>query len=132
MKCDMDLVRDILFAVEASDETQLGCVIIEIPGRSKAELSYHICQMADAGLLKAQDDSCLGSDGYEWQAERLAWQGHEFLDAVREPEVWRRTKEGLAKVGNTSLEFVWELAKEYGKRLVKERLGIDIAGTTHP
>jgi hypothetical protein len=52
--------------------------------------------------------------------------GHEFLDLVRNPEVWRRTKAGATKAGGTGVEFLWELAKAYGRQVLKERTGIDL------
>lgn len=45
---------------------------------------------------------------------------------VRDPEVWRRTKDGVSKIGGASLSVAWELGKAYGKHVIKERLGLDI------
>jgi uncharacterized protein DUF2513 len=124
VKRDMELVRDILFAVEASEEIPHGWINLEVPERTEVETSYHVVLMAEAGLIEAQNLS--SSSGYLVMPKRLTWHGHEFLDATREPEVWRRTKEGAAKVGNSSLEFLWELAKSYAKQRIKERLGLDL------
>ena len=48
----------------------------------------------EAGLLAGQDESVL-SDLYPvlWR-KRLTYQGHEFLEMVRDTEVWRRTMAG--------------------------------------
>lgn len=54
----------------------------------------------------------------------MTWNGHEFLDAVRDPEIWQKTKDGASKVGSASIEFLWEMAKAYAKHLAKERLGM--------
>ena len=80
--------------------------------------------LEEAGFLKGQDLSSL--DGLEWQPKRLTYQGHEFLDTIRDGEVWRRTKAGAEKIGGASIGFVWELAKAYGKQLVTERLGFSL------
>jgi hypothetical protein len=124
MKRDLDLVREILLAVEASDEIPLRWVELDHLGRPQGEIAYHVVLMAEAGLLEAQN--LVTMQRYLWLPKRLTWRGHEFLDAIREPEVWRRTKEGVAKAGNASLEFVWDLAKAYGKQLIKEHLGVDL------
>jgi hypothetical protein len=50
--------------------------------------------MAEAGLIEAQN--LVTMQKYLWLPKRLTWDGHEFLDAIRDPEVWRRTKEGVA------------------------------------
>ena len=41
---------------------------------------------------------------------RMSWAGHEFLDKVRDPEIWRQTKEGASRVGSWSVKFLGELA----------------------
>ncbi len=64
--------------------------------------------------------------GQQWLHLQLTWQGHEFLESVRDPEVWARTMAGAKKVGNWGLEFVVDLAKAYAKHVAKERLGVDI------
>lgn len=61
------------------------------------------------------------------RVKRLTWNGHEFLDTIRDAEVWKRTKAGAEKAGNASVSFLWELAKAYGKNLASERLGITLA-----
>lgn len=122
MKLDKDLVRQILLSVEASNDAPVGWITLEIEGRSSDELSYHVMLLAEAGFIEAQDLSTLGE--FEWQPTRLTYQGHEFLDTIRDSEVWRRTKAGAEKAGVASVGFVWDLAKAYGKQVLSERLGI--------
>jgi len=31
--------------------------------------------------------------------ERLSWEGHDYLDAVRDPEIWLKTKQGTEAIG---------------------------------
>lgn len=116
MKRDMDLVRDIMLAVEASDKNPLGWVELDHLGRPESEIGYHVVLMEEAGLIEARELNTMAR--YLSLPKRLTWRGHEFLDAIREPEVWRRTKGGLAKVGNASIEFVFRqsLRQEAGKR----------------
>jgi Hypothetical protein (DUF2513) len=35
--------------------------------------------------------------GKNWVDLNLTWQGHEFLETVRDPDVWERTKEGASR-----------------------------------
>ncbi|NNJ16344.1 DUF2513 domain-containing protein [Pseudomonas putida CSV86] len=123
MKLDKDLVRDILLAVEAHDEPD-SWLPLEIPGKSDTETSYHVMLLAEAGLLKADDVGSMST--FEWNATRLTYKGHEFLDTVRDPEIWRRTKSGAEKAGVAGLGMLVELGKAYGKQMLKERLGIEL------
>jgi hypothetical protein len=42
---------------------------------------------------------------------RLTWFGHDFLDSVRDPAIWKATKEGAAKIGGFSVHLLGALAK---------------------
>lgn len=122
MKLDKDMVRDILLAVEASELVPLQWTTLDLPGRTLQETSYHVMLLDEAGLIEGQDLTTLST--YEWQPKRLTYQGHEFLDTIRDGEVWRRTKTGAEKAGGAGIGFLWELAKAYGKQVASERLGM--------
>ena len=124
MKLDKDLVREILLAVEASNEDPLGWTVLNLEGRDAKEVSYHVMLLHEAGLIVGQDLST--SDGLEWLPKRLTYKGHEFLDTVRDGEVWRRTKAGAEKAGVAGLGVLLELGKAYGKEVLKEKLGIEL------
>ncbi len=81
-----------------------------------------MAMLIDGGFVDSKPVDMSGS----FQMKGLTWNGHEFLDTIRSPEIWRRTKDGLGKVGGWSVELAVQLAKAYGKQLAKERLGIDL------
>ncbi|KWS19008.1 DUF2513 domain-containing protein [Pseudomonas syringae] len=123
MKLDKDLVREILLAVEAHDHPQ-GWMTLTLEGRESELVSYHVMLLDEAGLLSGI--SLGGLNHFEWQPKRLTYKGHEFLDTVRDGEVWRRTKAGAEKAGVAGLGVLLELGKAYGKEVLKERLGIEL------
>jgi hypothetical protein len=125
MKLDPDLVRDVLLAIEASNENPLGWITLKIEGKSKSELAYHTLLLSEAGFIEAQDLCTIGPDGFDWKPKRLTYQGHEFLNAIREKEIWRQTKEAAKKGGVEALGFLWEIGKAVGKNEVKKRTGLD-------
>jgi hypothetical protein len=124
MKLDKELVREIMLTVEASDTPPIQWVTLDLPGRTLEETSYHVMLLDEAGFIEGQKLTTYGK--FEWQPKRLTYQGHEFLDTIRDGEVWRRTKDGAEKVGGASIGFLWELAKAYGKQVASERLGITL------
>ena len=126
MKRDMDLVRTILLAVEKDGTTPLDWIEnFQVEGYDDDLVGYHVWLLAQAGFLDAIDGSTF--DGFSYDPRCLTWQGAEFLESIRDPEVWRRTKDASAKIGGAGVEFVWEIAKGIGKQIIKERLGFDIA-----
>jgi len=51
------------------------------------------------------------------RADRLTWQGYDFLDAVRSDAVWSKTKSTIAAtVGSASLEVVKAVAVSIAMR----------------
>lgn len=126
MKLDKDVIREVLLAVEASDTDPYDTIDLELPGRSREEVSYTVMLLAEAGLLVAEDLSSLGDDGFGWVPMRLTFAGHEFLDTVRDGEIWRRTKEGAAKVGVASVQVLLEIGKAYAKQAIREHLGFTV------
>ena len=105
MKRDIDLVRDILLSIEdGKDADGRGFMRLNIPGRSREEVSYHVGLLYEAGLVEAANSSTL--DGYEWQPKRLTWRGRQFLDSARDESSWERAKKELRKTGNFSFEVL--------------------------
>ena len=57
---------------------------------------------------------------------RLSWQGHDFLDSIRDPEVWNKTKKGAAAAGGFTFDLLKDLAKGFIKTKIEEHTGIKI------
>jgi len=112
MKRDMGLIREILLQVEARPSVH-HWDLVEIDGRSQEEISYHVKMLADENLLEALDQRTLGPDGFRYAPKFLTARGHDFLDSIRSPSVWKRVKQQLAVVGGSaSLEVVKAIAKK--------------------
>lgn len=118
----MDLIRTILLKVEA-DETLAGsfqrvnAATFGITDHTDAEVIYHLVMLVEAGFLAANIK--LARVG-EIVVSRLTWNGHEFLDDIRDPEIWQRTKERAKSVASIGLGFLWEIAKAE----LKKKLGL--------
>ena len=109
MKRDMELVRKILLETEEESNNPLEWVVLNIEGYDPELVSYHVKIMAEAGLIEAKDLSTLGS--FEWHPKSLRWEGHEFLDTVRNETVWAKTKEVVkSKGGSVGFEVLKEVA----------------------
>ena len=102
MKRDMDLIRLIMIEIEKNPEP-MAWVEVHVPGHSYDEIAYHIMLLYEKGLVDAND--CSSNDGMDWKAERLTFDGHEFLDAARSDTVWKKAKDRvLSTTGTLTLE----------------------------
>lgn len=117
MRRDMDLVREILLAIEKDEKDPLAWVELELPNRSRKEVAYHVMLMNQAGLVAARDVSTMGDDGFDWRPKSLTWQGHEFLEAARNDTIWRKAVGKMVEVtGGVSLDVLKDLLIAYGKQ----------------
>lgn len=122
MKRDMDLIRDIMLAIE-DDVLTFGDGTDEDRFTASRDVVLgHLHLMQQAGLIEV--DSQLLDGQYDLRG--LTWEGHDFLDTVRDPEVWKRTKDGASKMGGWSFGLLKDLGTAYLKHVAKERLGIDL------
>ena len=112
MQRDMDLVRDLLLRLEADpllDGTRWICLEpseLGFGGRSAEEVGYHLTLLIEAGFIDGQ----VGIESLPI-LRRLTWQGHEFLDSIRDPDIWAKTKERTKGLTSVGLAFIWEIAK---------------------
>lgn len=117
----MDLIRELLLRLE-SYEMEIGDVFsiapddeaIAIDGYDIAQIEYHLSLLRDQRFI-----NCPGSQpmiGITFAG--LTWQGHDFLDSVRDPEIWEKTKNGASAVKG----FTFDLLKDLAKGLVKKQL----------
>jgi hypothetical protein len=118
MKRDLDYIRELLLAIEADSRLDGTGLVHFAPssdsGRSCEELAYHLTLLIEAGFLKGEPT------GQIPMISRLTWDGHEFLDDIRDPEIWGKTKERAKTVAGLGLQFVWEIAKAE----IKTKLGL--------
>ncbi len=129
MKLDSDLVRELLFFFEAKDNRRhIESKDIQIANHSSEQIAYTLVRMYEAGFLSGEavrstttPERIIRIIPFE-----LSARGHEFLDAVRDPAIWRKTKAGAAKIGGAGVEVLWDLAKAYGKHLIKTKLNLDL------
>lgn len=89
MKRDMDLVRKIMLAVEAS-ERPLDSALIRIAGYSGETITEHMRLLNEAGLIEGISAYSV-EHRLKWIELRLTWNGHDFLDAARNEHIWTET-----------------------------------------
>ncbi|WP_262299674.1 DUF2513 domain-containing protein [Microvirga sesbaniae] len=128
MKRDMDLIRNLLLTLESSDRDpnkpmplSSKDADLELEGYTSEQVDYHVMLLYEAGFIRHH-----GVHEGEVVFSRLSWEGHEFLDAIRDPEVWKKTKEGASKVGGFGVGLIKDLATGYIKHMAKEKLGFEI------
>lgn len=110
MKRDMDLCRQILLQIEASES---GEPIVALQtGASGNDVLEHLQLLQDAGLIEARVDR----HSRDYSIQRLTWEGHEFLQAARDDGVWAKARE---QVGSAWQSLTFTLLKEVLEDIVR-------------
>jgi hypothetical protein len=131
---DMDLIRELLLKIEGGQTSFeaisgdgasfLGIETETFLTREQADkLSSHLDLLEQAGFIEIAFRSLGGT----LIVKRITWQGYDFLDSIRDPEVWRKTKEGASKAGSWTVQLLVEVSKAYAKQKLKEVTGLDLA-----
>lgn len=76
-------------------------------------------QLIDAGFVHGKRDQS-GS----FAITMISHQGHEFLDTVRDKEVWDKAKSTVKGTGTQAIGLAWEVARALGIAELKNRLGL--------
>lgn len=125
MKRDMELVRLILLEVEKSDRAYVDIETMACDQYPLAVIGYHVELMAAHGLLDANVSKAFGGVVVGGTVKALTWEGCDYLDAIRDEGVWRRTKKAVSEaVGDTTLATIKETASMVAIQLIKANLGI--------
>lgn len=103
MKRDMDLVRELLLQMEEHEHGRAPRTF-EVEGHSEDEIGYHILIMAEAGLIVAIPIETMGQNSPAAIPIRLTWAGHDFLDASRDDERWKKARGIFVKVGGVTFD----------------------------
>jgi hypothetical protein len=124
MKRDMELVRKILFEIEETvDNTAEYNLTIE--GYIMEQVAYHCALLFEGGYIHDYEGQYCSGELYAFGVGRLTWEGHDFLDKIREDTIWNKTKDTIASKG---LPFAFEVVKTVSTGvisvLIKTAIGI--------
>ena len=129
MKRDMDLIRELLLKLEALPMRPGGIVSITpdaeeiaVAGYDAAQIDYHFGQIRQAGFIDEGGARPMRGIGFRC----LTWAGHDFLDSVRDPEIWAKTKKGAAAAGGFTVDLLKDLAKGLVKKQIEEFTGVKL------
>lgn len=115
MKRDMELIRDMLLWMEGQDDRLFIFNQFPVFNQDSEATIGHIALLKSAGFLDEPRKGFL----------RVTWEGHEFIEKVRDPEIWSKTKDGASKIGSWGIKILGELASGYLKQKAGE-LGIPL------
>ena len=125
MKRDMELCRKILFAIE-EQYVDTALHNLKIPEYTMEQVAYHCKILKEAGLITNYKALFASNHIVGFGVGSLTWEGHDFLDKIREDTFWNKTK-GLIK--NKALPMTLDVVKEIATAVISETLKGAMIGT---
>ncbi|WP_297711076.1 DUF2513 domain-containing protein [Dysosmobacter sp.] len=124
MKLNHDCVRDVLLAVEAApfENTYPEQLQSMLPQYSEDELVYTCLKLDEAGYLNAQFDQYLGGHLVLCWIESMTFNGHEFLDTIRDDTNWGKVKDTAKKAGVFSMKALGQIAQGVAQAAITSAL----------
>jgi len=118
----MDLVREVLLRIEGDPmldgaHSSYAPEASDFPGHSADEIAYHINLLLEEGFLKAPEPTFQTS---ALAVARLTSAGHNFLDNIRNQDIWSKTKAKFKGLGGVGLTVIAAIAEAE----VKKHLGL--------
>lgn len=127
MELNHDCIRTILLDLE--QYSTLGKFITvdqlaeyeNLTDYSKQEITYALVKLKEADFIDAAFQPPINEGLYYFaNIGNLTYSGHEFLDSIRDPKIWKLTKEKAGKIGSFALSTLAAYAIQVGK----EKLGL--------
>lgn len=110
MRLNNDCIREILLYIE--EHTDYECCFVDVDNivdhlnYDKNTIYYHIKMISQAKLV----DNVLFADMRPYEVSNLSWNGHQYLDNIRDNKVWSMIKEHTNKLSSVSLQILISLA----------------------
>ena len=131
MKLDHDLVRCVLLAIEESEniaginEDEL-LEYLEKNGNydNRNSIAYTVSKLKEANFITGNVRWANNSPAWI-VAGNLTYEGHKFLDNIRDDKVWKDTKTILSRFSSVSLSFVSSVASNVISQLIQKQLGFN-------
>lgn len=119
----MELILKILQQLEERDEVSI-IERMEVAGYDDNIVAYNVRRMYEAGLLDAETvtSSTTGTRLINVLPFGITWEGHEFLDSMRDEKVVNTVRKRL---GNTLSQVPFTLIREMALSVGRDALGLE-------
>jgi len=120
MKRDWDFVREILVKVEELSTSSSSLRESDFSEENRDLAVYHAEILLEAELVKGDISHVMGGPP-SFFILRLTWEGHEFLDSIRDLDTWNKTKTTLKGKGGA---MTFDLIKAATRKIILGAIGL--------
>jgi hypothetical protein len=125
LRRDMNLIRELLLRIEeAPTKPSSGVFLVPNDEVESTRILEHLKLVEEEGLIKGMPMDIQGI--HLLHDIELTWRGHDFLDAVRDPQIWQETKTAAQEAGGWTVDLLKELANGFLKKQIEARTGVKL------
>jgi hypothetical protein len=133
MKRDMNLIRELLLKIEARAIPPSVTVALSphdpalaVDGFTADEIGHHLRMLVSARFIETPNNNRPFAGDGSVIFRQISWEGHDFLDSVRDPKIWDQTKKGAEAAGGFTADLLKDLAKGLVKKQIEEWTGVKL------
>jgi hypothetical protein len=125
LKRDMDLVRELLLKIEEAPPRSSWKAIVTTKDDDEGEKAlWHLALIEEGGLVRSTP---VYIQGFRLPENlELTWEGHDFLDSIRDPKIWEATKKGADAAGGFTIDLLKDLAKGLVTKQIEDWTGVKL------
>ncbi len=129
MKLNQECIRDLLLETESKLELDgsIGYKDIEQLDLTKKynsnDIIYVLQKLNEAGFLKVRFYQSSSTSVYSLSIDSITWEGHKFLDTIRDNTVWSDTKNVVSKFSSVSITMISDIASNVISQIINKQLG---------
>jgi hypothetical protein len=124
MKLNKDCIRDILLYVEANGQLEgsigYNQLCNELNEYEQDDIGYTLLRLKEAGYIDGKQDTYMP---FTFSVSAITWNGHKFLDTVRDPKVWSTTKKIAKKFESVSITLLSNIGAKVIEDTIDKTMG---------
>lgn len=132
MRLNQDCIRALLLTIEdATFEELVNEIDIDefsskplLEKFAEDDIKYTALLLHQAGYISARHQGYDSTLNMLFTVSGITWQGHRFLDTVRDNKVWSDTKSVVSKFSSVSISMVETIASNVITQLINKQLGL--------
>lgn len=125
MKLNNECVRDVLLMIES--ELDYGHILesdsFRVKSYSSSEITYTLDKLIEAKFVNGEILRNISGEASAF-AESLTWDGHKFLDNIRDDGVWKETKSIISKLSSVSIGIISTVSSQVITNLINKHMRI--------
>jgi len=129
MKLDYNCVRNVMLSIESLEQGQFlndanGSAFPLLKDYTADKIAYTVERLIEAGYIPNRRITTLPYGRIHYEIDSLTWEGHQYLDCIRNDDIWDKTRKKVSPFGGLPFTLMAEIAKGLIRFKLKE-LGID-------